>query len=463
VQAQKAFYVTVANDVIAIDDDDSRRKDLDQLIERFRIPCVLLASGRPGHHHLFAKIDHDPALHAAVECEASGLGLDVRRFIRPPLAPHRLGGASRLLDPADEIEALARLTAPHGMNGLSPRMTLLLRLGDLDSSYASRSEVLQAILQASITVGMDFETTFNLLRDRNNVGGKKLQETETIEGAQAASSYLRRCWGKAAAHSAATQDELWGGAAIAAIQRSREQLAGVKWQGLTGATDWRVFTALLNVSERLRSNHFPISQRELMEQAGIGSRNTITASLQRLEQRGLLNIDSQRQPHTAHLNLCSIEPVLTSHPPLNMNNGSELHINDDAFRSRNNMSRIYVIISRQVSTRITLIEATGLNRTTVDRNLKRLTSSGLIGEDAQGRLHVNRNANLEDIAKQFGTFGVAASQHARHEQERALYRKHRTEADWFKQNGWQPDTTATGLLYFTHDATSTVTEPATQR
>ena len=67
---------------------------------------MLVASGRPGHRHVFCKVadQHDESVQ-----EAQALGADVRRDIRPPLTPHRSGHVVALLLPDDPQEVLARL------------------------------------------------------------------------------------------------------------------------------------------------------------------------------------------------------------------------------------------------------------------------------------------------------------------------------------------------------------------
>ncbi len=191
VRSGDAFCVEVADDVLAIDDDFSqgdRTRAFAQAAFRRNVRCILLASGQADRYHLFAKVENK-RLRAELRETADKLGLDVRNVIRPPLAPHRLGGASRLLDPIDELEALARLIAPRGFKGLSPRMIVLLRKGDLLGRYATRSEVFQAIVQACMGVGMGFEAAFDLLRDCDNVGGEKLHELEHQRGLRGAAAF----------------------------------------------------------------------------------------------------------------------------------------------------------------------------------------------------------------------------------------------------------------------------------
>ncbi len=222
------------------------------------------------------------------------------------------------------------------------------------------------------------------------------------------------------------------------------------WHGQAAAADYAVLTALLNIGQRLKSNRFPVSQRELTEQAGLGSRNTASAALQRLEKRGLVKVDSSSQPQHVWLNLCSIAPVSSSHPRPYIKNGSELLVSHDAFRSSNAMFRIYNIIGQGEPSRGTLVESTGLHRSTVVRNLKRLCSLGLVDEDTNGRFTVNTSADFDEVAQQLGNSGAGERQRERHERERADFQA-RTNTDCVDVNGWKRRTLASGLIVFVHD------------
>jgi len=130
----RAYAIQVAFDMFAVD-DDAHSAALDVLVAEIRATAarpVLVASGREGHRHLFAR----DALRQRWIARARELGLPdaaIRidhNLIRPPLAPHRLGLPVRLLDPTDPVEALVAL-APRGERPrrLSRRMYALLRDG----------------------------------------------------------------------------------------------------------------------------------------------------------------------------------------------------------------------------------------------------------------------------------------------------------------------------------------------
>jgi hypothetical protein len=116
VASGQAFAVEVDPAILAIDADGKEmgriaRSFADSLPRR-GIEPVLLASGRPGHRHIFARIPDRTTLQG-VRDAAKAAGLDVRRPIRPPLSPHRLPDqyGPSLIRPTDPGAALRLLEA----------------------------------------------------------------------------------------------------------------------------------------------------------------------------------------------------------------------------------------------------------------------------------------------------------------------------------------------------------------
>ena len=118
--ARMAFAVEVAPEILAVDADSPAlglraQGDLARSLIETGITPVIVASGRPGHRHVFARIS-DPTLLLRIKARARSAHyaegskrLDVRYAIRPPLAPHRLGLAPKLLFPPDVAIALGAL------------------------------------------------------------------------------------------------------------------------------------------------------------------------------------------------------------------------------------------------------------------------------------------------------------------------------------------------------------------
>lgn len=101
--------------------------------------CVIVGSGQPGHYHVYVvappgwssaeikeRFLQEQDIPAGAQRAGSG--------IRPPLSPHRLGGAGTLLEPPDYSLALAALTSRPGVIPLSLESQRVLRSGTLRAS-----------------------------------------------------------------------------------------------------------------------------------------------------------------------------------------------------------------------------------------------------------------------------------------------------------------------------------------
>src|SRR5262249_36788697 len=130
---------------------------------------------------------------------ASAIGLDVRKTIRPPLSPHRLGLPVRLRAPEDPAEALNALCTAT-LRPLSSEMTALLRDGDFTrhGGYRSRSETILGIALAAVNAGWIEHEFFEALMDPEPRAGDK------IRGRRDRRAYVARCWKKATEKSAAS-------------------------------------------------------------------------------------------------------------------------------------------------------------------------------------------------------------------------------------------------------------------
>jgi hypothetical protein len=161
VRTSRAFFVDIDLDILAIDcDEPSKAETVYEIADELRAAGerpVLLESGQLGRLHLFCRV-RDGALHERLRQRARELGLDVRQAIRPPLSPHRLGLAPRLISPADPKEALSALQPPYPRRrrDLSPRMQELLEGGHVRGAYRSRSEPIMALALAAVNARWTF-------------------------------------------------------------------------------------------------------------------------------------------------------------------------------------------------------------------------------------------------------------------------------------------------------------------
>jgi hypothetical protein len=112
------FFVTVSDQILAADFDDvtTAADAARQLAEAIRaagsIPviCDSRYPGGLGKRHVVARIP-DGETRRRLSTLAEHLGADVRKDIRPPFSPHRWGGRSVVLHPADPLEALVSLVS----------------------------------------------------------------------------------------------------------------------------------------------------------------------------------------------------------------------------------------------------------------------------------------------------------------------------------------------------------------
>lgn len=151
----RPFMVRVARNVLAVDaDSESQVTNLRHLVAELvddGFQPVVCRSGGLGREHLFVKLPL--ALCRLWTARALRLGLDVREWIRPPLAPHPAGHrpAIAAMTAPEAIEALAGPTV--GRWRLSDRSWELLQSGRWEGRHPSRSEAVQALAAACCTAG----------------------------------------------------------------------------------------------------------------------------------------------------------------------------------------------------------------------------------------------------------------------------------------------------------------------
>ena len=168
ISAGHAFVVEVDDDVLALDADSEVKgqyveKLLSSEMRTSSLYPVVIASGRPGHRHLFARIE-DRRLKTEFATRAREQKIDVRFTLRPPLAPHRQDLPVALIEPATVIEVLQALrpTRPQrqAKRAISVAMSKLLREGDSQARYRSRSESDMAIAIAFVNAGLSEDDLF---------------------------------------------------------------------------------------------------------------------------------------------------------------------------------------------------------------------------------------------------------------------------------------------------------------
>lgn len=276
---------------------------------------VLVDSGGGGYHVFSRLPDLTPAalIHPLVtELRNAWRSLDVTPMvntktgsIRPPGSLHRSGGRSRemvgrlqdLLTPPspDALDRLQNYTqsarAPkkpvkttkrHRQRPISDRIESLLRHGDTDERFRSRSEGIQAIAWEYVLAGLTEEDLFEALRDPANLGGQKVQAMPPSR----ARKYVGRSYEKALGFKPTGSRSTHFQREIRAFQRAIKER---RWPGLAGATDRTVVDVLVGIARQRRSTTFGISLRQLGELAGI-HKGTAARSLRRLRKAGLIEL-----------------------------------------------------------------------------------------------------------------------------------------------------------------------------
>jgi hypothetical protein len=466
VQSRRAFAVDVADDLLAIDCDRPELvTEVMWLAEQLRIdgyPSVLVNSGRPTHCHLFCRIVTRGLLER-YKARARAVGLDVRRAIRPPLAPHRLGLSVSLLSPDDPAAALARLT-PATARPLSPRITELLRNGDREGRYAKRgkrSTVVMAIVTGMVSSGWALDEGFRALRDRANRGGEKVQgRTE-----DSAWRYVAACWTKAevlVARQPAIRDRA---GVLRKIVEVRAAVEAQRWKGTTGATDRRVMEAHLRIATRTGKVVYGAAVRTVAELAGCGLEAVVNAHTRLRHQgwlklvtgarsrEGLANVWSLRIPrggdkteqsdqhHAGRVGLrirtvtsplggderdCAVSDTPTASPHQDVWRRGAL--GGHAWRVWSSLAPRTSRSSRHIA------DLLGLEQPTVRRCLARLGRHGL-AVHAPDWYWRRGAASPEEVAGKLGVTGAGERQRCRHVDQR---RAHRMSIDWERRQGFRP-------------------------
>lgn len=441
-----AFAVDVAADVLALDADDPRRgaaaaSMIPALVSDGLRP-VVIASGRAGHRHVFARVS-DPALHARWAARARKLRLDVRRSIRPPLSPHRLGLPVALIYPGSIEAALAALTAPVGTTPrreLSPHMEELLASGMWRGRYRSRSEMLFALALAALNAGWSRQDYIGAVLESR--AGEKLRK----RGARAGGRYLGETWIKAERHFSPARVVARQASAVELVEQVSAAARATDWTGRSGPTDHAVLLAHIAHAADVRHCPYRSDVRTIADRAGVVA-TTVSKAQRRLVAAGWL-----RRLHRGSLGNAStwvlrlperLTPACTE-SPLRGGDETTVHVRDgraatetvhaqtaepsaDVWRARGGLGKGALLVWRAVGddavpTEV-IVEGLRWRRPRVRRLLARLQRVGLVEKCAEGWRR--GSADPGDVARVLGVLGVAARQRRRHAAERRDYRERR--------------------------------------
>jgi hypothetical protein len=445
VRSGACFAVELGDHFVGLDVDKSAAAHwvTDFLISELRrrqIAPVVQSSGTPGHLHLFALVA-DAGLKREIEAAARLFGCDVRngQRIRPPLSPHRLGLNVSLITPARVIEAVRALTPADEQNdlarkkrrGASGRMFSLLRDGDCDGRYQSRSEVVQALATMAVNQGYSQEWLLKVLLNPSNRAGEKIQRMGETE----AHRYVAQSYHKARAFVANHPAFGDRGGATAAIVEKIDRAADIILRsarpGQAGATDYCLLAVHLAIARRVGSLTYGASDREVAELAGL-SRPTVTRShrrlienckfLKRIKRPAIGATTASRWRlrlpagsvlgDTSSTLMGGVRPTgKADHTP-----GADLWRRGKGLGK--SKYRVWSLLTSP-KTAAELATTLGIKVRSVWDHLWMLEDLGLCTRELDGKWH-RCDVDLDAVAKRLGVAGEGASQRARHESEREI-------------------------------------------
>jgi len=440
VASGRPFTVEVRDDILAIDlDEPDHVQQLMVFAQELReagLAPVLVCSGQPGHVHLWCCVP-DRDVFRRFRDRAKGLSLEVRRSMRPPLAPHRLGLPVSLLDPDNPAEALAALTPTN--NCLPPLRRWaqsMLRDGVFQSRYRSRSEMIQGLAASAMQSGWTQEQyAVAILAPANKAGDKIRHRRDRY-------AYIARCWDIARqlistsppTVSATDREETRKTLTMVSIASAHHS-----WRGSGGASDLAVLRAHLLHAWGLGRIVYDLDVRTVMVVTHL-SKSTVVTAQHRLQQAGwLLRIPVRpsrgvqaatwallsqiprrgngelTRTHSIQggcMNVCS-----TEFSPVDL--GHDIWARAGLGKST---ARVYERLHAMESIAITLLaKILGMGLRMVRKHLAKLRKYGLAVTDGQGRWR-RGPTDPAAVAKTLGTAGLRQDRWHQGHAERQAHR-----------------------------------------
>lgn len=349
--------------------------------------------------------------------------------IRPPLAPHRLGGRSRPIGNAETALTALMVANPVGafddwldlIGGDCPRVgrriAVLIRDGDPAGRYKSNSEAriaatvayriagateqewLQAMEGSPLTVRPDGRHCTNLAGEWRRAGEIALR-LPTIRNRQDAQVRI--------------------GQVRAFVLGNHEE-----WRGKAGATDRQVILGHLSLASRIGKVEYDASVREIAELAGVSAKTVVTAQRRLVERGYLRHMKGPRPVGAANSWRLSFAPNFphTDTPPVDIGVGKPSD-DFDPWRWRGlGLSSLHVyqlLLAEPARKTAELAEALGVTPGAARKQLRKLAAHDLaIREEGRWR---PRSANFQAVAQAVGTAGVGAKQKRLHRRQREGYR-----------------------------------------
>lgn len=241
---------------------------------------IMVNSGREEHLHMWVllppgwTVDHARTVMEQIAGPARRWN-DTRQAVRPPFAPHRKVGRSKLVEP-DAETALKWLhdVRPQGipdlaraaLQWLDPDALVVNRHGELQRGVTIRRA---AVSMANQRCSQDDLKA--LLEGNRNLVTSKYHEKSALEQ----DDWLRRTWADACRW---VRENPAVPVNREVIEKLRAQMPGLEWaSGQRGCTDRCVYRALLQIADEAAAVEVDASIRRLAETANIGPSGVQTA------------------------------------------------------------------------------------------------------------------------------------------------------------------------------------------
>jgi len=351
---------------------------------------------------------------------------------------------------------------------LSAPIAALLRDGDVDGRYASRSEAVLATALAAAGAGWT-EAAWRAVLEPSALGEwaqvqRRRTGTRRHRNPPDVQHRLATTWAKAALRAAVrppVADAAAVRAELAAVLGAAEHNPGV-WRGAAGVTDRAVLAALVELGATACTVTPSASTRQLSELVNISPATAATA-LQRLRTRGWLRLEHPAAgTHAATWrllrpeHLCSppvgVEAVLEALPPRPLTpSGGSARAHDVFSHTVHGglgrvAARLFDVLDDGAHGGLTareLAALTGLHPRTVLRHLVGLQATGLVAAGDGGRRWARSltagdpeqlPSALDGAAVLLGCAGSTARRRERHAAQREAFTRYWT--DFAARRGW---------------------------
>jgi hypothetical protein len=337
--------------------------------------------------------------------------------------------ASRQTDLEDRFVSIGQFVDRRPV--FSPRISALLRHGDIEGRYAEPFQIHMAIITAALQRDVGRASLEWALLDPKNLGGAYLQELRAEKGDRQA----RRSVGKALKRA---REFVEARPAVGDRADARDLLSGLlhaadaqPWPGTTGTTDRVVFGALVAIALDAGSVTFSASVRQIAERSGRACRTVMAALARHIEAGRIRRTTTGRGPKASGWALTTgtraTKPTSPATGADRVATGAVLLAGlarCDAFsRGGLGASGARVLAALKANGGVTTGQAAaalGLHASTVRRRLRDLQRVGLARSVAGLWLAVEED--LDRVAEDVGRTGTAQRRRNGHARQRIAYR-----------------------------------------